>query len=122
MYESSVKEIVEIAKNEQVNITRFEWAFMPFISINNDIEKATKTAAEALGGRYNYGGDFANIVKKYCILGSPEKCIDRTQEYINSGAKKIIFNISSTSGTKDKIKQSEIIAKEIIPELIKINQ
>ena len=122
MYESSVKEIVEIAKNEQVNIARFEWGFMPFISINNDIEKATKTAAEALGGRYNYGGDFANIVKKYCILGSPEKCIDRTQEYINSGAKKIIFNISSTSGTKDKIKQSEIIAKEIIPELIKINK
>ena len=117
MYESSVKEIQEIANQENIDINDFEWGFMPFISIHDDYEEATKIAAEALGGRYLYDGDFANIVKKYCILGSPSQCIERIQQYIDSGAKKIIFNISSSSGVKDKIIQSEIIAKEIIPEI-----
>ena len=88
-----------------------------YYGIHDDYEEATKIAAEALGGRYLYDGDFANIVKKYCILGSPSQCIERIQQYIDSGAKKIIFNISSSSGVKDKIIQSEIIAKEIIPEI-----
>ena len=122
MYESSVKEIHQIANQEKINISDFEWGFMPFISIHNDYEQATKIAAEALGGRYLYDGDFANIVKKYCILGSTEQCIDRIQQYIDAGAKKIIFNISSTSGVKDKINQSEIIAKEIIPEIKNTNK
>ena len=117
MYESSVNEIHQIANQEKIDISDFEWGFMPFISIHNDYEEATKVAAEALGGRYLYDGDFANIVKKYCILGSPSQCIERIQQYIDSGAKKIIFNISSSSGVKDKIIQSEIIAKEIIPEI-----
>ena len=117
MYESSVNEIHQIANQEKIDISNFEWGFMPFISIHNNYEEATKVAAEALGGRYLYDGDFANIVKKYCILGSPSQCIERIQQYIDSGAKKIIFNISSSSGVKDKIIQSEIIAKEIIPEI-----
>ena len=122
MYESSVKEIHQIANQEKIDISDFEWGFMPFISIHNDYEQATKIAAEALGGRYLYDGDFANIVKKYCILGSTEQCIDRIQQYIDAGAKKIIFNISSTTGVKDKINQSEIIAKEIIPEIKNTNK
>ena len=122
MYESSVNEIHQIANQEKIDISNFEWGFMPFISIHNNYEEATKVAAEALGGRYLYDGDFANIVKKYCILGSPKQCIDKIQEYIDAGAKKIIFNISSTSGVKDKINQSEIIAKEIIPEINNINK
>ena len=84
MYESSVKEIQEIANQENIDINDFEWGFMPFISIHDDYEEATKIAAEALGGRYLYDGDFANIVKKYCILGSPSQCIERIQQYIDS--------------------------------------
>ena len=122
MYESSVKEIHQIASQETIDISDFEWGFMPFISIHNDYEEATKVAAEALGGRYLYDGDFANIVKKYCILGSAKQCINKIQQYIDAGAKKIIFNISSTSGMKDKIMQSEIIAKEIIPEIKHTNK
>ncbi|MFL2627906.1 MAG: LLM class flavin-dependent oxidoreductase [Dehalococcoidia bacterium] len=122
MYESSVKEIHQIANQEKIDVSDFEWGFMPFISIHNDYEQATKIAAEALGGRYLYDGDFANIVKKYCILGSTEQCINKIQQYIDAGAKKIIFNISSTSGVKDKINQSEIIAKEIIPEIKNTNK
>tara|TARA_Y100001970_G_scaffold14040_1_gene15885 strand:- start:17729 stop:18682 length:954 start_codon:yes stop_codon:yes gene_type:complete len=117
MYASSVKEIQKIAKQKHIDINDFEWGFMPFISIHDNYEEATKIAAEALGGRYLYDGDFANIVKKYCILGSTSQCIERIQQYIDAGAKKIIFNISSSSGVKDKIIQSEIIAKEIIPEI-----
>ena len=122
MYESSVKEIHQLASQETIDISDFEWGFMPFISIHNDYEEATKVAAEALGGRYLYDGDFANIVKKYCILGSAKQCINKIQQYIDAGAKKIIFNISSTSGMKDKIMQSEIIAKEIIPEIKHTNK
>ena len=43
-------------------------------------------------------------------------------KHIEAGAKKIIFNISTTAGAKDKIIQSEVISKEIIPEIININK
>ena len=122
MYKSSVNEINQIANEEKIDISDFEWGFMPFISIHKNYEEATKIAAEALGGRYLYNGNFANIVKKYCILGSTKECVDRIQEYIDAGAKKIIFNISTTAGAKDKIIQSEVISKEIIPEIININK
>ena len=49
-------------------------------------------------------------------------CECMIHEYIDAGAKKIIFNISTTAGAKDKIIQSEVISKEIIPEIININK
>ena len=70
-------------------------------------------AAEQLGGRYLYNGDFLDIVRKYCLLGPVENCIEQLQKYIDAGARHIIFSISCPR--EDRARHIEIIAKELIP-------
>ena len=70
-------------------------------------------AAEQLGGRYLYGGEFLDIVRKYCLLGTVANCIEQLQEYIDAGARHIIFSICCPR--EDRARHIEVIAKELIP-------
>ncbi len=66
-----------------------------------------------MGGRYLYGGDFLNIVRNYCLLGPVEQCIAHLQEYVEAGARYIIFSV--TGPKEDRTRQLETIARELIP-------
>jgi alkanesulfonate monooxygenase SsuD/methylene tetrahydromethanopterin reductase-like flavin-dependent oxidoreductase (luciferase family) len=94
-------------------LSNFQWAFFPYISIYPTVEEAGKVAAEALAGRYLYQGDFVRIVQDYCLLGPPQQCIQRLQEYIDAGARHIIFSVASPK--EDRARHIETIAREIIP-------
>jgi alkanesulfonate monooxygenase SsuD/methylene tetrahydromethanopterin reductase-like flavin-dependent oxidoreductase (luciferase family) len=94
-------------------LSGFQWAFFPYIYIGAAEAEAATLAAEALGGRYRYGGDFVDIVRNYCLLGPVERCIGRLEEYVAAGARYIIFSVT---GPKDeRAYQLETIAREIIP-------
>jgi probable F420-dependent oxidoreductase len=44
--------------------------------------------------RKRYSGDFSeHVVDRYCIAGSPEECAARLREYIDAGAKHVVFNV-----------------------------
>ena len=75
--------------------------------------KPLQSRPRSWGGQYLYGGDFLNIVRQYCLLGPVEQCIQRLQEYIDAGARNIIFSVSCPS--EDRPRHIETIAKEIIP-------
>ena len=111
-YQDSVEKITGLVAEEGRDISRFQWGFFPYISIYPTVEEAARVAAEALGGRYLYGGDFLEIVRNYCLLGPVESCIARLQEFIDAGARHIIFSISCPK--EDRIRHLETIAKEII--------
>jgi probable F420-dependent oxidoreductase len=112
-YRDSVAKITRLAAEEGRDLSHFQWGFFPYISIYPTEEKAASAAAEALGARYLYGGDFVNIVRGYCLLGSVEQCIARLQEYIDAGARYIIFSVSCPR--EDRARHIETIAREIIP-------
>jgi probable F420-dependent oxidoreductase len=112
-YQESVTNIIELAKVEGRDLANFQWAFFPYISIYPTVKEASEVAAEALGGRYLYRGDFVSIVKDYCLLGPPQQCIQRLQEYINAGARHIIFSVACPQ--EDRARHIETIAREIIP-------
>jgi probable F420-dependent oxidoreductase len=112
-YRDSVEKITGLIAEEGRDISRFQWAFFPYISIYPTVEEAARVAAEALGGRYLYGGDFLEIVQNYCLLGPVETCIARLQEFIDAGARHIVFSISCPR--EDRVRHLETIAKEIIP-------
>ena len=114
-YRDSVGKVKEFAAAEGRSLDGFHWAFFPYISIYPTEEEAAEVAARQLGGTYLYGGDFINIVKRYCLLGTPRQCIDRLQEYIDAGARHVIFSI--TCPKEDRERHLEVIAKEIIPTL-----
>lgn len=112
-YRDSVTKIGEFAAEEGRDLSNFQWAFFPYISIYPTVEEAARVAAEALGGRYLYGGEFESIVRNYCLLGTPQHCIQRLQEYVDAGAQHIIFSVACPR--EDRARHIETIASEIIP-------
>ena len=112
-YRDSVKKIKGFAAAAGRDISGFQWAHFPYIAIYPTEQQAAEVAAEQLGGRYLYGGEFLDIVRKYCLLGTVENCIKQLQEYIDAGARQIIFSISCPR--EDRERHLETIAKELIP-------
>jgi probable F420-dependent oxidoreductase len=44
--------------------------------------------------RERYSGDFSeHVVDRYCIAGTPEDCVGRVREYIDAGARHVVFNV-----------------------------
>ncbi len=44
--------------------------------------------------RARYAGDFTeHVVDRYCIAGAPEECVARVREYLDAGARHVVFNI-----------------------------
>ena len=112
-YAESVQKIKAFASETGRDMTNFQWAHFPYVSIYPTEQQAAEVAAEQLGGRYLYGGEFLDIVRKYCLLGTVENCIEQLQEYIDAGARHIIFSISCPR--EDRERHLEVIAKEVIP-------
>ena len=112
-YKESVTKITQSAREFDRDLSAFQWACYPYISIYPTVDEAANVAARELGGQYLYSGDFINIVKNYCLLGPVEQCISRLQEYIDAGARYIIFSISCPP--EDRARHLETIGKEIIP-------
>jgi probable F420-dependent oxidoreductase len=40
-----------------------------------------------------YSGISEHVVDRYCVAGTPEECMARVREYIDAGAKHIVFNL-----------------------------
>ena len=112
-YRESVAKITDLAAADGRDLAAFQWAFFPYIALYPTEQEAAEAAAVALGGRYLYGGDFLNIVRRYCLLGTPQQCIDRLQEYIDAVARHIIFSVACPKA--DRVRHIETIAAEIIP-------
>jgi probable F420-dependent oxidoreductase len=112
-YRDSVAKITEYARQEGKDLSNFQWAGYLHTTIYPTQEEAFDVAAEELGGRYQHGRDFAEIVRDYCVAGTVAQCIDRIQEYIDAGARYIMFSISCRR--EDRARHVETIAKEIIP-------
>ena len=115
-YRDSVAKIQQFASEAGRDLSQFQWAFMPYISIYPTVEEAARVAADELGGRYLYGSEFSEIVSRYCLLGPVENCVSRLKEYIDAGARHIIFSVSCPM--EDRVRHIETIAKEIIPQFI----
>jgi probable F420-dependent oxidoreductase len=44
--------------------------------------------------RARYSGDFSeHVVDRYCVAGTPDECVARVREYVDAGARHIVFNI-----------------------------
>jgi probable F420-dependent oxidoreductase len=51
--------------------------------------------------RARYSGDFGeHVVDRYCIAGNPDQCVARVREYIDAGARHVVFNILELDDAK----------------------
>ena len=82
-----------------------------FTCVHEDRATALALANEQLSKQYNQ--DFSKLVEKYTIAGSPEDCIARLREYMDAGARTIMF---SQGCPPDYIEENtRLIAQTIIP-------
>ena len=114
-YRDSVEKINGTARETGRDMENFQWAYFPYISIYDTVEQAAEVATRALGGRYLRTGGFADIVHRYCLLGPIDVCVARLREYIDAGARHIIFSVACDREDRDR--HIETIAGEIIPRL-----
>ena len=84
-----------------------------FTCVHEDRETALDIANRQLSKQYNQ--DFSKLVAKYTIAGAPEDCIARCREYIDAGARTIIF---AQGCTPDYVEENtRLIAEAVIPAL-----
>jgi probable F420-dependent oxidoreductase len=45
--------------------------------------------------RLRYAGDFSeHVVDRYCVAGTPAECAARVREYVDAGARHVVFNVA----------------------------
>ena len=82
-----------------------------FTCVHEDRATALDLANQQLSKQYNQ--DFSKLVEKYTIAGSPQDCIARLQEYIDAGARTIMF---SPGCPPDYVEENtRLIAEMVIP-------
>ena len=82
-----------------------------FTCVHEDRDTALDLANQQLSRQYNQ--DFSKLVQKYTIAGSPEDCIARVQEYLDAGARTIIFSQGCPPDYVDE--NTTAIAETIVP-------
>ena len=46
--------------------------------------------------RLRYAGDFSeHVVDRYCVAGTPDECAARVREYVDAGARHVVFNVAA---------------------------
>lgn len=82
-----------------------------FTCVHEDRQTALDLANQQLSKQYNQ--DFSKLVEKYTIAGSPENCIARIREYLDAGARTVMF---SQGCPPDYVEENtRLIAETVIP-------
>lgn len=82
-----------------------------FTCVHEDRATALDMANQQLSKQYNQ--DFSKMVAKYTIAGSPDDCIARLREYIDAGARTIMFSQGCPPEYAEE--NTRLIAEGILP-------
>lgn len=82
-----------------------------FFAVHEDRERATKMAIDRLSVQYNQ--DFSKLVGKYTIAGNPDDCKARLREYVDAGARTVVF---ASVCPQDYMQENQrLLAQEVLP-------
>ncbi len=82
-----------------------------FTCVHEDRNTALAMANERLSQQYNQ--DFSKLVSKYTLAGSPDDIIARMREYIDAGARTIMFSQGCPVGYAEE--NTRLIAEAVMP-------
>ena len=111
-YTESVGKVRAFADAAGRDLTGFRWMEYLFTNVQDDADKAREETAAFLGGTYNQ--DFKPLVDRVAAAGTPDQVAARVQEFIDAGARHIIF-LPGTLG--DRMGMARRIMRDIIPRL-----
>jgi probable F420-dependent oxidoreductase len=111
MLRESISKIEAFGREEGRDMSAFCPGLFIFTSVYADRKEAEEVAARSLGK--NYAQDFSKIAGRYVLYGSPEDCRKRLREYVDAGARSVMFSWACRH--EDIERNMETIAKEVLP-------
>jgi probable F420-dependent oxidoreductase len=84
-----------------------------FTAMARDYETARQMAIANLSRRYNQ--PFDTLVDRYCIMGTPDQCLDKLHTFIKAGMSNLVF--SFVCPAEQVPEQLEQCAQELLPPL-----
>jgi probable F420-dependent oxidoreductase len=111
MLRESISKIEAFGREEGRDMSAFRPGLFIFTSVYPDRKEAEEVAAHSLGK--NYAQDFSKIAGRYVLYGSPEDCRKRLREYVDAGARSVMFSWACRH--EDIEHNMETIAKEVLP-------
>jgi probable F420-dependent oxidoreductase len=79
--------------------------------IHEDPATAERYAEESLGKTYRQ--DFSSMVDRYLVVGSPERAAARVLEYVDAGARTVVFGAACPRAYAER--HVELLATEVVP-------
>jgi len=89
----------------------FEPAHLAFTVVDDDWDRAREAAARYLTRQYNQ--PFDELAPKYCVLGSPARCIETLERFVEAGVR--TFVIGLVAGAERAPEQVERFAADVLP-------
>lgn len=110
MYARNLREIRRHAEEKGRRDVPFQSTALLFVVLGDDYDAALELASQRLSAMYNFS--FREAARKYCLLGSPENCLNQMRAFVQAGCRSFILSPLTDPGSF--IEQAE---KEILPEL-----
>lgn len=107
----SVEKVSKFQKESGREAPDFIHGLYIFTTVHEDGDTAVKMAADKLSQQY--AQDFSQLVHKYALVGDPDQCKARLNEYLDAGASFIFFSPACPDEYHDR--NLELISSELMP-------
>ena len=111
-YAASVATIHQVASHAGRDLSGFEWFAYLFVAVDDDGDQARQQAARFLGGTYRQ--DFASMVSRVAVAGTPEEVTAQLEEFVAAGARHLIIAPASPEQRWPMVRR---LAEDILPEV-----
>jgi alkanesulfonate monooxygenase SsuD/methylene tetrahydromethanopterin reductase-like flavin-dependent oxidoreductase (luciferase family) len=113
-YAEALQKIATYASEAGRSLHNFQATLYQFVCVADTYEEAFQQANTRLST--NYQQPFDKLIERYCVVGPPEVCVARLQEYIAAGARHIILTPTVT-GEHEFAQQAQRLAHDVLPHL-----
>ena len=106
----SVAKVKQYGEDTERDLSDFTHGLYIFTAVHEDGDTAIKMAADKLSEQY--AQDFSQLVHKYALIGNPDQCKARLNEYVEAGARFIFLSPACPDDYHDQ--NLELIASEVM--------
>lgn len=112
-YARSVETLGNMLVEAGRNTDGFGWGLHLMTALGETREEAVATATAGLEAGYNYDGDYSELAERYCLLGTPDECVEQLKAFEEAGARDILLSwLAPASRISEQI---EVAGREILP-------